>query len=538
MNAMPILAGWLTGEQVPHEIIEQTLTTMGNVLAQHGGEPSHSIQAGAGLIAFSDPAYATPQSKEPPVLDWVPDRRTLVYRRPLTGMHPLFYIENWPDQGNLLFASEIKALFALGVPRRLHLAALDALLRYGFIPAPWTAFANINVVPAGSILRWQHAKVIVNPASDFSLAATQTTTHPLEQIDTLLQQTWTSLQPKHDQFVALSSGSQSSTLATGLASKQTSTPFNVVTLGKSKTLGAKSWQDAQRVADVYALPWLAVTAQDNPEFWIPTLLGVETPCIDTRSLAIHQLLHTVSAETGARVASSGLAAETLLGLTVKQSTRPTQQSKHTDRFASYRQHMLTAPSTQTGSLWSSDALTRLHKEEPWEDTLYAQKLEHKASRFTTKAQRHHYLDLHLCLANRLVQPFQQLATQEHMVIRSPFLHPDIMETFIQIASTLTDNEQRSRVLPTLISQQQLPMPEKSAGIPFSIPAASLMHLTNTEILSQTLASEAIQNRGIFDDQAIQTLRQNASQRKKAPAELIFVFTTQLLASLFDVEGWS
>jgi hypothetical protein len=64
-----------------------------------------------------------------------------------------------------------------------------------------------------------------------------------------------------------------------------------------------------------------------------------------------------------------------------------------------------------------------------------------------------------------------------------------------------------------------------------------MHLTNTEILSQTLASEAIQNRGIFDDQAIQALRQNASQRKKAPAELIFVFTTQLLASLFDVEGW-
>ncbi len=35
---MPILAGWLTGEQVPQEIMEQTLMTMGEVLGRHGGE--------------------------------------------------------------------------------------------------------------------------------------------------------------------------------------------------------------------------------------------------------------------------------------------------------------------------------------------------------------------------------------------------------------------------------------------------------------------------------------------------------------------
>jgi asparagine synthase (glutamine-hydrolysing) len=538
MKYMPILAGWLTGEQVSQDIIEQTLATMGNVLAQHGGKPARSIQAGAGLIAFSDPAYATPQYKELPVLDWVPDRRTLVYRRPLSGMHPLFYIENWPAQGNLLFASEIKALFAIGVPRRLHLAALDALLRYGFIPAPWTAFTNINVVPAGSILRWQHAKVIVNTASDFSLETTHTPTLLLEQIDTLLQQGWTSLRPEHDQFVSLSSGSQASTLATGLAIEQTKVPFSVATLGMSKTLGAKSWQDAQRVAEAYDLPWLAVTGQDNPDFWKSTLLGLEAPCYDTRPLAIHQLLHTVSAETGARVASSGLAAETLLGLTTKPSTHPRPQDKKTNMFSSYRQHMITSPTRYATSLWSSDALTLLSKEKPWEDTLYARKLEHKASQFTIKAQGHYYLDLHLRLADMLVQPFQQLAAQEHMVIRSPFLHANVMETFIQTASALADDVQRAKVLSTLISNHQLPMSIKPAGLSFNIPATSLIHLTDTEIVSQTLASEAIQKTGLFDDQAIQTLRQIARKKKKAPAELIFVFTTQLLALLFDIEGWS
>lgn len=535
---MPILAGWLTGEEVPREIIEQTLTTMGNVLAQHGGEHAYSIQAGAGLIAFSDPAYATPQYKEPPVLDWVPDRRTLVYRRPLTGMHPLFYVENWPAQGNLLFASEIKALFAVGVPRRLHLASLDTLLRYGFIPAPWTAFTDINVVPAGSILRWQHAKMIVNAASDFSLETKHTSPLTLEQIDTHLQQAWASLQPNHDQFVALNSGSQASTLATGIASKHTKILFNVATLGMSKTLSAKSWQDAQHVAEAYDLPWLAVTGQDNPDFWKSTLLGLEAPCYDTRPLAIHQLLHTVSAETGARVALSGLAAETLLGLTTNQSTLHTPQSQQMDLYSSYRQHLLPASGAQTTSLWSPDALAHLQQKDAWENTLHARKLEHKASQFTSREQRQHYLDLHLRLADNLVQPFQQLATQEHMVIRSPFLHTNVMETFIQLATALTDHAQRSKVLSTLISNHQIPMPRKPAGIPFDIPAASLIHLANPELLAQTLASEAIQKTGIFDDQTIQNLRQNAGRLKKAPAELIFVFTTQLLASLFDIEGWS
>jgi asparagine synthetase B (glutamine-hydrolysing) len=536
MKHMPILAGWLTGEQVPLDVIEQTLTTMGNVLAQHGGEPARSIQTGAGLIAFADPMYATPQHRELPMLDWVPDRRTLVYRRPLSGMHPLFYIENWPAQGNLLFASEIKVLFAVGVPRRLHLPALDALLRYGFIPAPWTAFKDINVVPAGSILRWQHAKIVVNTASDFSLETFNAPVLPLEQVDTLLHQAWASLQPAHDQFVALSSGSQASTLATALAIQHTQKPFDVATLGMYKTLSAKSWQDAQRIAEAYNLPWLAVTSQDNPEFWKSTLLGLEAPCIDTRPLAIHQLLHTASAETGARIAISGLGAETLLGLTVKQSIQPTMQDKQEDVFSNYLQHMITPSSRYDASIWSQDAHASLSQSETWEDTSYARKLKYKASQFGTKAQQLHYLDLHLRIADILIQPFQQLATQERMAIRSPFLHPSIMESFICLAGTLIDDSQRSKILPALISHNQLTTAAKPVALPLNIPTASLLQLVDTEITAQTLAPTAIKKTGLFDNQAVQTLRQKAKQQKKAPAELIFVFTTQLLAALFDCEA--
>src|SRR5579884_342488 len=200
---MPTLAGWLTGEQVPEETIDQALLAMGEVLGQHGGEPGRMVQPGMGLITFSDAAYSVQRNDEPPVLDWVPERRTLVYRRPLSGMHALYYITDWPAQGNLLFASEIKALFAVGVPRRLHLAALDALLRYGFIPAPWTAFKDIFVVPAGSLLRWQRAKTVMNAATEYHFDAFPTPVDVVDQLHTVLDKATTGALPPHEQLVAL-----------------------------------------------------------------------------------------------------------------------------------------------------------------------------------------------------------------------------------------------------------------------------------------------------------------------------------------------
>ncbi|MBO0780238.1 MAG: hypothetical protein J2P37_15545, partial [Ktedonobacteraceae bacterium] len=216
---MPTLAGWLTGEQTPQETIEQVLAALQTALEHNGGEPTQTLHPGAGLVAFADPAYALPHSSEPPVLDWTPDRHTLVYRRPLSGLHPLYYIENWPAPGNLLFASEIKALLALGVPRRLRLAALDALWRYGFIPAPWTAFQDINIVPAGSLLRWQRGKTLVNAFTDYHLDEASTGSETLDQLSALLDEASVELLPAHDQIIAFSGGGMHSALAMLLAAQ-------------------------------------------------------------------------------------------------------------------------------------------------------------------------------------------------------------------------------------------------------------------------------------------------------------------------------
>jgi asparagine synthetase B (glutamine-hydrolysing) len=533
---MPTIAGWITGEQVPQETIAETLNSMGEVLARHGGQPASMVEPGIGLIAFSDPAYAMHQNDEPPVLDLVPDRRTLVYHRPLSGMHPLYYVNNWPAEGNILFASEIKALLSVGVPRRLHLAALDALLRYGFIPAPWTVFQDISVVPAGSILRWQRAKTVLNHASDYRLDDPFPQADLLEHSLEILEDATRNLLPPHDDIVALTGGSRSSALATLLAAQHTNSPFHVATLGYKNSLRARIWREAERIADACQRPFLAVTGVDQAEFWIAALVASETPAIDTRNLAIHQLLHSVSEETGARVAMSGLGGHMLsngsLHAVAATASSPVDEHNVLKQYQLNLRKQRLALTNAGSQLWSQEAIARLREEEAWEKTLHARKLARQAAKFSNQAQSCFYLDAHLRMPDLLVGPFQQLATQEHIAVRSPFLHPDVIDMLTRLPTTLEDGTAKSHLVSALV-ERYLPGPQAVSTQPLSSPTESLLKIDSSEILQQTLSASAIRSAGIFDTEKVEELikqREDANSR----CALIWVFTTQLLCQLFGV----
>jgi asparagine synthetase B (glutamine-hydrolysing) len=536
---MPVLAGWLTGEQVPQEVIEQVLLTMGNVLGQHAGQsgqPARTTQLGAGLLAFADAAYATRQRIEPPVLDWSPDRRTLVYRRPLSGAHPLYYIENWPAQGNLLFASEIKALFAVSAPRRLHLPALAALLRYGFIPAPWTAFQDIHIVPAGSILRWQRSKTVVNPSTDYIFDESPSSTQHLDildQLSTILDNTITALLPPHEQLVALSRGNSASALTFALAARHTESPFTVASLGYKK-----SSRKAEQFANALQLPFLAITGVDRAEFWVATLTGLEAPCVDSHQLAWHQLLHTVSVETGARVALTGQGAASLLATTeqiIQNAAEHNNASQEQTLFQSYAQ-MISPPAIQPASLiWSAEAAHLLREAQPWEETHHARKLARQAEKFPPE-QRWRYLDLHLRLPDRHVGPAHQLAAQERMALRSPYLIPEVTRLLTGLPPLLADGTPGQTILTTL-AKRYFPagqIMEQNEQLPVMIPTQSLLDREQSELLQQTISEEALRARGIFEVEAVQELLRTGKQTGRVAREVVLVFTTQLLCRLFEV----
>ncbi len=532
---MPTLAGWLTGEQVPEETIDQALLAMGEVLGQHGGEPGRMVQPGMGLITFSDAAYSVQRNDEPPVLDWVPERRTLVYRRPLSGMHALYYITDWPAQGNLLFASEIKALFALGVPRRLHLAALDALARYGFITAPWTAFKDIFVVPAGSILRWQRAKTIVNHATDYHLDEPQAASDDLAgRLHALLDAATTGLLPTHDQFIALSGGGSASALTTALAAQHTSAPFSIVTIGYKKYNAARVWKAAEGIAATCKRPFLAITGLDQPEFWAATISGLEAPVVDTRALALHQLLHTASVETGARVAMSSLGARILFDTLAPENDPGAEGPELPYILRRYGEALQPLNGVNTALLWSAEAARMIAQEEPWEESLHARKLARRAEGCADRRQGWYYLDLHLRLPDHAVHAAQQLAVQERMVVRSPYLHAGVIDLLTRLPANLDDGTPKRALLP-LLARRSIPddaPTERQSSL--TAPARSLTRPADSELLREMLSPPALRERGIFAPEAVKRLLQRKPDASTQRA-LLLAFTTQLLCHLFDVE---
>ncbi len=522
---MPVLAGWLTGEQVPQETIEQTLSAMGEVLRQHGGQPARSVLPGAGIIAFSDDGHAMQRNDDPPVLDWVPDRRTLVYRRPLSGAHVLYYVEDWPAQGNLLFASEIKALLAVGVPRRLHSAALDALLRYGFIPAPWTAFKDIRVVPAGSILRWQRAKTVVNASTDYHIDEPLSQNDALDQLHTHLNDATAAMLPPHEQFIALTKGDHLSALPSLLAAQLSPAPFPIAALDYTKDR-SQIWKSAERIARTCQRPFLEVMGIDQPEFWTAALAGLEAPSTDTRPLLFHQLLHTIAHETGARVAISGAGARILAGSAVPAPTTGTS-----DMLTWYRHTLLGEQDKRSAQIWSRDIEELLQKEERWEETPHARKLARRAEHFADKRQGWYYLDLHLRLPDHAVNPVQQLATQECMVVRSPYLNTHVMDMLTRLPS---DNDIAKEQLLTQLARRYIPARTKMSALsPLTAPLNSLLNIEDSALLQQTISPEALRATGIFEPGVVEELMKQGNG--ETTRELLLVFTTQLLLQLFGME---
>lgn len=81
---------------------------------------------------------------------WDQRTRRLVLARDRTGIRPLFYTR---ANGRLIFASEVKALFAVpGVTRRLNLAAVGDVLTYWTALAPETIFAGVESLPPGHVM--------------------------------------------------------------------------------------------------------------------------------------------------------------------------------------------------------------------------------------------------------------------------------------------------------------------------------------------------------------------------------------------------
>ena len=94
---------------------------------------------------------------------WDSRKKLLLLARDRLGKKPLVYYVD-PNGGGLAFASEMQALLAHpAVPRRIDPRAIDDYLTYLYVPAPRSAYRDVEKLPPGHRLVWRHDRVTVEP---------------------------------------------------------------------------------------------------------------------------------------------------------------------------------------------------------------------------------------------------------------------------------------------------------------------------------------------------------------------------------------
>lgn len=136
------------------------------------------------------------------------------------------------SQGRLLFASEIKALFAdPSVARRLRIGALPEYLSFSFVPGAGTMFENIAELQPGSMLRFRHGRVEIQRYFRFEGLEGETLRPPEEYpmlVRTALEQSVAeclALSPSRPPAVFLSGGIDSSSVLAVAAQQRPETRF-------------------------------------------------------------------------------------------------------------------------------------------------------------------------------------------------------------------------------------------------------------------------------------------------------------------------
>lgn len=128
-------------------------------------------QHGAGFVHHLNGQFA--------IALWDSRRRRLVLARDRTGIRPLFYAEH---DGRLVFASEVKSLFALpGVPRQLRPGGIAEVFTFWSAQSPATVFEGVASLPEGHILVLEDGRMDVRRYWDWRFPPAEAAVRPIEE---------------------------------------------------------------------------------------------------------------------------------------------------------------------------------------------------------------------------------------------------------------------------------------------------------------------------------------------------------------------
>ena len=246
---------------------------------------------------------------------WDAKERSLFIARDRFGIKPLYF---WRDGDTLVFASEIKSIFAFPrVPHELDLGAVQEFFTFLYVPHSRTLFKNIRKLLPGHFMKAKDGELTFHRYYQFPEPKDTTFSCEADAINAFFEVSLDTVRRHMISDVPLGaflSGGIDSSLVVGLMSQLVDRPVNTFSIGYDE--GSSSFDErryAAQAADIFGTNHreLVVTPEIAKEC-LPVILGkLDEPFGDAS--VIPNYLLSEFARKYVKVALSGLGGDEICG---------------------------------------------------------------------------------------------------------------------------------------------------------------------------------------------------------------------------------
>lgn len=223
---------------------------------------------------------------------------TLFIARDRVGIKPLLIYQ---DEHSFLFASEMKALLAMNIPKEIDQTSLYTYFQLNYIPEPYSILKNVTKLKPGSFLKIKlsESKIDIQTEIYYNIPATNNSSEKNQSLSyteaqkTLYQLLDSSVERRLVSDVPLGSflsGGIDSSIITALASQHTS-HLKTFSIGFRNESYFDETHYANLVAEKYKTDHtvFSLTTTDLLNDLFPALDYLDEPFADSSSLAVHIL---------------------------------------------------------------------------------------------------------------------------------------------------------------------------------------------------------------------------------------------------------
>jgi asparagine synthase (glutamine-hydrolysing) len=492
---------------------------------------------------------------------WDEPRQRLLLARDRAGKKPLYYTR---ADGNLIFASEIKALLAHPrVRREADAQALADFLSVRYVPGPATLFADINKVLPGHWLLFEDGRVREQCYWDFQFKEVER--RPVEEyivgirqhIDRAVQERLIADVP----VGAFLSGGVDSSIITGTMSKLMSQPVKTFAVGFDVP-GFSELPYARLVAEHFGTDHheIVVKCSDLSEYWPLLTWHRDEPVSEPSDLGVY--LVSKLARQHVKVVLSGEGGDELFAgypkylvdwmanyyrllpasLRDRVITPLLDRLPYSMRKVKFTARSLSMPAPQRWMNWFGVFNGQL-KEQLLSERLLAsidldssrafqRWLDHNPQRDNLSSML--YLDTKIWLPDNLLMKGDKMTMAASLEGRIPLLDYRLIEYAASIPSDLKIKPFRAKYLLKRAYEDFLPRPiltRKKMG--FNVPTGTWFREGQRNLITRLLLSERARERGYLNNAFVaRLLRDHLEGKTNYQAQLFSLASLELWFRVF------